>query len=143
MKKNFYLISIFLAGAVGLSFLALLIIKARENLFYAAQIALFSAIPFLLVSLLRRILNLPRPEAGDPDALHSGKGASFPSRHAYSSFFIAVLFLGFYPLCSIPLFFAAVAISLFRVFARVHSPIDVLAGAVIGAASAGITLLFL
>ena len=143
MKKKCYYASTALAVFVCIAYCALLFLQAQEDLLYSLKIAVLSALPFLLVSLLRRWLNLPRPEAGEPDALHRAGGGAFPSRHAYSAFFISVLFLRFYPFYSIPLFLAAFSISVLRVLARVHSLADVLGGAVFGTAFGAVTLLFL
>lgn len=92
------------------------------------------AISFVLVSLLRRIINAPRPyEAfnAQPVIAKDTLGKSFPSRHTFSIFVIGMTF---YACC--PLAWAGPAILAFgcilgtiRVLAGVHFPRDVIAGA--------------
>ncbi len=94
----------------------------------------------VLVSLIRKALNLPRPsELFDFDPLLSHEnGCSCPSRHTASSFLIAcalfwLTYLGLFPLpLSILALCCAVLTAISRVVAGVHFPRDVLAGMLFG-----------
>mgnify|MGYP002801508581 CR=1 FL=1 len=103
----------------------------------------FWAVPaagLILVSLIRKALNLPRPsELFDFDPLLSHEnGCSCPSRHTASSFLIAcalfwLTYLGLFPLpLSILALCCAVLTAISRVIAGVHFPRDVLAGMLFG-----------
>lgn len=114
----------------------------RSRMFGPLQL-LFWAVPaagLVLVSLIRKRLNLPRPcERFDFEPLlpHE-KGCSCPSRHTASSFLIAcslfwLTFLGLFPLpLSILGLCCAILTAISRVVAGVHFPRDVLAGAAFG-----------
>lgn len=114
---------------------ALLLFAAVQKDMRFWRILLTPAVSFLLVSVFRRLLNAPRPyEALDivPLIKKDTKGKSFPSRHIFSVFVIAVAFL----YISLPLGILFTAIGLLlavvRVIGGVHFPKDVIAGAVIG-----------
>ena len=59
---------------------------------------------------------------------------SFPSGHATTSFACAVVLGSFLPRLRLPLLVLAAAVAWSRVYVGVHWPLDVLAGAVLGAA---------
>jgi membrane-associated phospholipid phosphatase len=123
-------------------FLLITVRTAKENLLAGGTLILFSALCFLLVSLLRRLIGAKRPyqeKEGVP--LRHGKNDSFPSRHAYSAFFIATLAFRLSAAISYCLFPAAILLSFLRVFARVHYPCDVVAGAFLGVLAATIVLI--
>lgn len=89
------------------------------------------AAAFILVSLIRRALNVPRPYEKltiEPLIHKETKGKSFPSRHVFSAMMIALTVLTVYPVWGGCLIAVSVLIALCRVFAGVHFPIDVLAG---------------
>ena len=96
-----------------------------------------TAAPFILVCIMRRIINRKRPEEiydftawGIPV---SGKtGRSLPSRHTFSAFLIgSVILPGNSALGALVLLFAAY-ISVYRVISARHFPSDVILGAVLG-----------
>ncbi|MFR4350101.1 MAG: phosphatase PAP2 family protein [Roseburia sp.] len=99
---------------------------------------LIPASTFAAVSLFRRILNVPRPyeKFGVQPALEKdSSGKSFPSRHVFSIFVIAVTVFRIYPAAGSLLAVAGVILGLIRVVGGVHEPRDVIAGGLIGIAS--------
>lgn len=90
---------------------------------------------FVLVSLFRSKVNRPRPyEAMDiqPLIIKNTKGNSFPSRHVFSVFVIAMTWGWICPPVGAALMVVGVLVALIRVIGGVHYPSDVLAGAIIG-----------
>ena len=92
-------------------------------------------VPFLLVSLLRKLINAPRPYelydfSENPPKAKSGD--SFPSRHAFSIFAIATLVLPLNLPVGIILFAFGVLMCLCRVALGIHFVRDVVAGSLIG-----------
>lgn len=91
---------------------------------------------FALVSLLRRVLDAPRPyEVLDivPVIRKDACGRSFPSKHAFSSFCIASCWMSWSAPVGCVLMAAACCMALARVAGGVHWPRDVVAGAMVGA----------
>lgn len=99
------------------------------------KVILVPGIPFVLVSIFRSFINLPRPyEVHDivPIINKDSRGKSFPSRHVFSVFIIAMtLYYVSIPI-GILLFLIGAVIGTVRVIGGVHFPRDVIAGAVIG-----------
>lgn len=97
-----------------------------------------TAVGFVAVSFFRRRFNAPRPYeccAIAPLIARDGAGKSFPSRHAFSAFAIAVSwFVASVPI-AVVLLVAAVVLAVCRVLGGVHFPRDVVAGAFIGSAT--------
>lgn len=88
---------------------------------------------FALLTFVRKGINAPRPyETMDIDPLiyKATKGKSFPSRHVFSCFAIAMTWLYFFLPVGVVLFVAGVSLAFVRVIGGVHWPKDVLAGAV-------------
>ena len=95
-------------------------------------------ISFILVSIFRKKFNAARPyEALDlvPLLDKDTKGKSFPSRHVFSVFVIAMSFYYIYPLPGIGLMFAGFLLAIVRVITGVHFARDVIGGALIGVLS--------
>lgn len=136
-----------LTAGFGAVFLSLMILSALEGLVPMGKLLLYSATPFLLVSLLRRFIAAKRPyqgsEAAAEEAPHHGANDSFPSRHSYSAFFISTLAFRITPGFSYCLFPAAILLALLRVLCGAHYPRDVVAGAFLGVLFAVVALVFL
>ena len=91
----------------------------------------------MLVTVLRKVINAPRPyEVFDaaPVIPKDTRGNSFPSRHAFSIFVIAMTFCACCPLTwAGPVMLAAgVLLAVIRVVSGVHFPCDVVVGALLG-----------
>lgn len=101
------------------------------------RVFLVPAISFVLVTVFRRICNARRPyEVWDvpPVIPKRTKGNSFPSRHVFSTFMIAMA-VGYvcWPAAAI-LMVVGVFLAVLRVAGRVHFVRDVAAGALIAVA---------
>ena len=99
--------------------------------------ALVPGISFVLVTVLRKVINAPRPyEVFDvaPVIPKDTRGNSFPSRHAFSIFVIAVTFCACCPLAWVGpvMLVAGVLLAVIRVVSGVHFPCDVVVGALLG-----------
>lgn len=95
------------------------------------------AVSFVLLSVFRRYFNAKRPyEVLDIQPLihKDTKGKSFPSRHVFSMFIIAMSFFYLIPALGIVLFALGILLGAIRVIGGVHFPRDVIAGALIGIA---------
>lgn len=100
---------------------------------------LVPGVSFVLVTALRKAINAPRPyETFDaaPVIPKDTRGNSFPSRHTFSIFVIAMAFCAWCPLAwAGPAMLAAgVALAVIRVVSGVHFPRDVVVGAALGIA---------
>lgn len=112
----------------------------------ALEILLITGVPFLAVSVMRKMINAPRPyellefyEKKPKDK----KGSSFPSRHVFSVFVIATVIVPTNIALGIGLFALGAALGLIRVILGVHFIRDVVAGALIGVISGAVGLLTL
>ena len=112
----------------------------------AVEILLITGVPFLAVSVMRKIINAPRPyellefyEKKPKDK----KGSSFPSRHVFSVFVIATVIVPTNIALGIGLFVLGAALASIRVVLGVHFIRDVVAGALIGVVSGAVGLLAL
>lgn len=103
-------------------------------------------VPLVLVSLLRRAINAPRPcelYGFSEDAPNEKRGSSFPSRHAHSAFAIATLLALFSLPLGLTLGALAIALCIARVLIGKHFIRDVAAGALTGVFSSLIGILIL
>ena len=100
---------------------------------------LITGIPFVLVSILRHIASAPRPYEIFPNfgkyGIRTRGGDSFPSRHVFSAFVIGVAGMLFSAVIGSIVLVLGVAIGACRVLLGIHFLRDVIAGALIGAAS--------
>lgn len=98
---------------------------------------------FVLLSLVRARIDAPRPYEVlviDPLIHKDTRGRSFPSRHVFSIFVIAMAWLAYLPVVGAVLLVLGVLMAVVRVVGGVHWPRDVVVGAVCGIA-AGLLLL--
>lgn len=98
---------------------------------------LVPGVSFALVTVMRKAINAPRPyevfEAA-PVIPKDTRGNSFPSRHAFSIFVIAMTFCACCPLAwaGSVMLAAGVLLAVIRVVSGVHFPCDVVVGALLG-----------
>ena len=98
-----------------------------------------AAIGLLVNQLIAKIWDRPRPFAAHPSAHVWGSRShdpSFPSDHASVSFAIAFAVLAFDRIAGLIFMAAALVVGVGRVFIGAHYPADVVAGALVGLASA-------
>lgn len=96
---------------------------------------LVPAVSFVFITVIRKIINAPRPyeKFGIPPVIEKDtKGKSFPSRHVFSVFIIAVTIFYSHPGAGILIGMIGVSMAVIRVLGGVHEVRDVVAGAVIG-----------
>lgn len=116
-----------------------------EEYITAAIISVTALTGYIIVGAARRIVNAPRPyelyDFFDNVPKHK-PGRSFPSRHAYSAFVLAMLAWLINPAITVVLGILAVLICVTRVLLGLHFIRDVATGMLIGVC-AGITGLLL
>lgn len=139
-EKSVLILNGVLTKAVYLLYPLLLIYLAVNHLTDKAPgfvpAVLVPGISFVLVSIFRSKINAPRPYetpgAAAPIIKKDAPGKSFPSRHVFSIFVIAVTVFWVWPAPGILVGIAGVILAWCRVAGGVHFPRDVIAGALIG-----------
>ncbi len=117
---------------------------SHSSLLSALKFSLLLGIPFAVITVSRKFINAKRPyEAYGFYKVppKNKKGLSFPSRHAFSAFAIAVASMPFLPTASAVMLVLAVVLSASRVLLGIHFIRDVLTGAVLGILTSIIGLL--
>lgn len=112
--------------------LILLYINKADGLLPAV---LIPGISLAALTIYRSLLNRPRPyEVFDMEPVldRKGTGHSFPSRHIFSIFIIAVTVFYFYHLVGVLIGIVGAALAVNRVIGGVHFVRDVVAGALAG-----------
>lgn len=121
-----------LSYAVYPLLIILLIIGRNPDILRAVIVP---AASFALVSVFRYAYCAPRPYEvlGIPPVIKKDtRGKSFPSRHVFSAFMIAMTVFYFMPACGVILLVLGIVMALARVLGGVHFVKDVAAGALIG-----------
>ena len=116
-------------------YLLALFLEKEEFLLKAV---LVPAISFAAVSVFRNVYNAPRPyeKFGVPPVLEKEtKGKSFPSRHVFSVFVIAMAIFYLHSGAGVMLGLVGIGLAVIRVLGGVHEPKDVIAGAIVGIVS--------
>ncbi len=129
------------------AFAYMLVLSFTENAWDALRLAVVLFVPFVFVSIVRAVVQAPRPYevySFYEEKPHRAKGKSFPSRHAFSSFAIAVAMLAFDAMFAFLLLGVAVALAISRYLLGIHFPRDLVAGALIGTVTTvlGLWILF-
>ena len=122
-------------GFTVIVFLCLLVYFATDSTALLLGCIATLGVPFGLVTLLRRVINAPRPyevyEFFD-EPVENKSGESFPSRHCFSIFAIGTLCL----FASVPVGIFTLALGVVLCFCRValgfHFVRDVVTGGIIG-----------
>lgn len=99
------------------------------------KVLIIPGISFVLLSLVRKYINASRPyEVFDivPIINKDTKGSSFPSRHVFSAFIIAMTLYYISMPIGVFLMLLGSILAIVRVVGGVHFPRDVIVGAIIG-----------
>ena len=105
----------------------------------ALRLALTCGVPFVVLSLMRRVLDRPRPfevYGMEPLIPSESRGKSFPSRHVFSIAVIGTSLLYLTPPLGAVILALGVLLAAARVVSGVHFLRDVLVGALVGVLSA-------
>jgi PAP2 superfamily. len=135
--KVLQLLNRILPGVVYCAYSLLLVLLLLKHDPKVMKVLLVPAFAFALVTVLRRIINLPRPYESlgiRPLIPREKNGESFPSRHAASASVIAVAFCFAFPTLGALMWVIAVMIGIVRVLAGIHFVRDVAGGIFLGAA---------
>lgn len=99
---------------------------------------------WLVAEGIKYLFNRARPFISDTEIaplIKTPSSSSFPSGHSATAAAGAISLSAIYPAFAPALLVAGLLVALSRIYLGVHYPIDVLAGLLIGAASAGVVLL--
>ena len=121
------------------SFLFLILVSLKESPLEFLRLALVLGVPFVAVTVLRKLINAPRPyEIYDfyPTPPKNKSGSSFPSRHAHSAFAIGTVMCFYSPILGSVLLVLGGFMCCARVLVGMHFVRDVICGAVVGSVSA-------
>lgn len=127
--------SVFSACIAAYAVVWLLLTELSTSVEYTVALAAVMAVPFVIVTVVRALINAPRPyEILDFYEVKpkSKKGHSFPSRHAASAFVIAAVVIFHSVWFGALLFALGILLCVCRVILGIHFVRDVLAGALIG-----------
>ncbi|MBR2971624.1 MAG: phosphatase PAP2 family protein [Clostridia bacterium] len=145
--RIFDALSVFFVAGVFVYGIAVLLYSGMY--LYALKLSIMAAVPFVILSVLRVLIDSQRPyevfDIQEFSELREKKksGRSFPSRHVFSAFLIGVLWIPY----ALPFGIAAILLGVLmaaeRVARGIHFIQDVLVGAVIGILSGVIGILIL
>ena len=147
MAKRYSFFDVIITVSFFLFFFYLLYVVARTDPALLLPTVLTSGIAFVAVSLFRYFYNAPRPYEKDPQILppkdDAKKGQSFPSRHVFSAFTIALMVCVYRPFVGVIALACAVFLAYLRVKCHYHSVWDVLCGALLGLCTVAVYLLII
>ncbi len=134
------------AVLIFISAYALLLYLSYRNggIWAAVRLAALSALPFAVVTVVRGLIDAPRPYELYTfyEVKPKGKaGRSFPSRHVFSAVMLATIAIPTSVPLAAALYALAAALAIARVLLGIHFIRDVLAGAAIGAVSGALAIL--
>lgn len=112
----------------------LLVLLAVNEPSELLRAVLTPAVLFVGLSAFRRLYDAPRPYEAleiEPLMYKSTKGKSFPSRHIFSIFMIAMCWLAYCVPMGVFLLISGAFMAAIRVIGGVHYPKDVIAGALV------------
>ena len=141
------LVDIFAVVATVCTFVAMLVMLGLSDLYLAVRLAFVCGAPYVLVSLVRGLIDAPRPYEVYNDIYtvppKKREGASFPSRHAFSVFSIGTALLFVYPSAAADILVLGIFLSVSRVLLGKHFLRDIVAGGVLGIMTSLVGMLIL
>ncbi|MFW5787175.1 MAG: phosphatase PAP2 family protein [Halanaerobiales bacterium] len=135
LVKLLQILNKFITSVVYVLYPGLLILLIYRGDMRFWKVFLVPGTSFVLVSVFRKHYNASRPyEVMDiiPVINKNTEGRSFPSRHVFSVFIIAMAFYYIYPSAGAVLMVVGLILAFLRVIVGVHYPRDVIGGIVIG-----------
>lgn len=133
MAKALNFMCIGLTVAVYIFFITMLVIFiVRREYRVAYEVVLVCAVGFAGCTVLRKVIDSPRPYdlyPYPPTISRNKKGCSFPSRHVFSIAIIAVSAMRLNTTCGVVMVFLTIILAATRVIGGVHFVKDVFAGA--------------
>ncbi len=127
-------------GTVWLLIAVAGVVLRRARAMARWQVGLALLLAFVVADgVLKPLVHEPRPFVVHPETHVLGtrpSGYSFPSGHASSSFAGAVSLMRAWPEGAVAWYVLAILISVSRVYLGVHTPFDVIGGALVGLACA-------
>lgn len=124
---------------------ALPLIDGSLGFGYALQMGMLGAVNLAIYAVLKYGIGRPRPFDSCPDIRACARALdrfSFPSGHTLHAVAFAVLLSHHYPGLAPPLWAFAVLVAASRMVLGLHYPSDVLVGAMIGAVTANVLLIW-
>ena len=136
--------SVMIVAATVMSFLVYLLELVLKNPLMLVEALIITGVPFIALSIMRVIINAPRPYEvlefyEKPPKRKCGR--SFPSRHVFSVFIVATVIMPSNIALGILLLIMGVCLAAFRVLLGIHFIRDVVAGALTGIISGVVGLL--
>lgn len=144
IKKNRRLETVIKTANLSVTFIiyilyvAMLLILLLSKDYRLIRIVLTTGISFVLLSIVRKIIDAPRPYAlydFEPIVKKDKSGESMPSRHVFSCFVIAMAFMYIDVSLGVIVMIDGILMAILRVIIGVHFPKDVIVGALIGIVS--------
>lgn len=146
IRESFRLVSRLGDGVFWYSLmLGVLLVKGTDGILPVLHMAITGLLGTLLYKWLKGKTLRPRPYEVRQEINLTGMPLdkfSFPSGHTLHAVVFSAVALGYYPQLAIILIPFTVLVALSRVVLGLHYPSDVLAGALIGAAIAGLSFVF-
>ena len=127
------------AGVVA--FIVLVIISFLADQLLCLKICLTCSISFCLVSILRKVINLPRPKL-EGGIYNKRDGESFPSRHTFSMMMIGLSWINLNIVVGMVVCGLAILLGGIRIAIGAHYPRDIYGAIVIALTFAGAGYLF-
>ena len=136
--------SIAIVAVTALAFLVRILELFMTNHIMLLETLVITGVPFVALSIMRVLVDAPRPYEllSFYEKRPKGKsGRSFPSRHVFSVFVIGAVIMPSSILLGSMLVLLGACLAVFRVLLGIHFIRDVVAGALMGAVSGAVGLL--
>ena len=143
LSSILHVLSYVIVGLTAYAFVWRAVMLTVSDVWEAVRLLLVTSVPFVLVSVARKLIDAPRPYELLPfyeNKPKAKRGQSFPSRHVFSVTVIGVCLMTWSALVGIGLLVLGAALAVIRVLLGMHFVRDVAAGAAIGTLSGVIGL---